>query len=581
MMRRANPKNWINGAILFLGALLLLSACDFGAARRAAESVGVIVELDSIETTISGQFVDAATGQLLENPVTLEFKGPDQNAPVDMYSDPISSQTATGGVTSFGLTNERTPTPNNPVKLHVVASADGFQTTSAIVEVQQEGSTFFRLEMLSKNPAHQPDEASGVRDHSGTVNQGRLTTELTVQTPDKDRGTAGIHLPSGSVLRTGSDSSEGNLTVDLNYYPPTDGTMDALPGNGAMETNTNAERFNVAGYMNLRIRDGNGRTISRITGSRGHKKPETTVSFPEDTDHPSTGRPLQAGDELILFQYDPNNGLWRSDTTITVETLQTTENPSSLSSGFSAGSDDLGIRWNAGGRSTSGWWAWGTQSQSSCDANAQVQIDHNGQEGDLKVVLQRSGLRYSGSSSLSTLTSENIPLSQLIAQSSVAQYQNYELVFTTRDGQTRTITNVDPCTGPYSVTLPEPTSVPRTDALFRAYPECPGEQKVRITSVPTVTIYYRKSNAPSGARWQTAGEENIHWVMDDPDNPTYIKWAELRLDGLRQDTRYDMYTTYDGQRYEASALVPDRTSATIEEDRVLVEYSQDFSSVCS
>ncbi|HKL88108.1 MAG TPA: hypothetical protein VJ884_03810, partial [Salinibacter sp.] len=98
MMRRANPKNWINGAILFLGALLLLNACDFGAARRAAESVGVIVELDSIETTISGQFVDAATGQLLENPVTLEFKGPDQNAPVDMYSDPISSQTATGGV---------------------------------------------------------------------------------------------------------------------------------------------------------------------------------------------------------------------------------------------------------------------------------------------------------------------------------------------------------------------------------------------------------------------------------------------------------------------------------------------------
>jgi hypothetical protein len=42
-----------------------------------------------------------------------------------------------------------------------------------------------------------------------------------------------------------------------------------------------------------------------------------------------------------------------------------------------------------------------------------------------------------------------------------------------------------------------------------------------------------------------------------------------------------MYTTYNGERYEASALVPSLASAPIEDNRVLLEYSQDFSSVCS
>lgn len=140
---------------------------------------------------------------------------------------------------------------------------------------------------------------------------------------------------------------------------------------------------------------------------------------------------------------------------------------------------------------------------------------------------------------------------------------------------------MDLCKGSYAVTLPTPTSVPHTDVLFRAYPECPAGQKVRLTGVPTVTIYYRESDAPSGTAWHTAGDEKISWIMDDPKTPTYIKQAELRLDGLKQETRYDLYTTYDGKRYETGSVIPDLDPAQLVENRVLVEYSQDFSLVCS
>jgi len=572
-------------ALFSLALFLLVGGCDFGAAQQAVESMGVIVKLEPIETTVSGQIVDAASGELVETPVTLQFEGPDGEAVVDMYSDPLSSQEVTGGVTSVGIKNGRQPTSQNPVRLRVVAQAEGYKPTSEVIEIHDSGTKQFTLDLLSTNPAQQPNGASGVRDKSGTASaEGKMETDLDVRTPsDYQKGQAALHIPDKSILRSRQAGVEGQLTVDLSHYPANEATMDALPASGTIETGTQSERFGVVGYLNLRIQDEDGETVSRITDP-GTDRTRTTVRLPEDAVHPSTGTDLQKGDELELFRYDTDEGTWHSDTTVTVRALGADaprRAPASSTSETTASEGALALRWQSLDDNTSSWWAWGTRSTASCQLAAEAQVDANGQAGTVEVVLQRAGRKYSNTMSIDELKGGAQPLSALLGQSTVPRYEDYVLTLATRDGQSRTIEGVDPCDGRYSMTLPEPTSTPRTDVLFRASPECPGDQKVRITSVPTLTIYYRAQDAPEGTSWHTAGDDNITWVMDDPENPTYIKSAELRLDDLKQDTHYDMYTTYDGERYEASAHVPVRDTATIEEDRVLVTYRQDFSEVCS
>ncbi len=573
--------------VFALALLLLTGGCDFGAAQRAVDSMGVIVELAPIETTVSGQAVDAATGELVETPLTLRFKGADGNAVVDMYSDPLSSQQIEGGLASFGIQNGRQPSSNAPVRLRVVATAEGYQPTSEVIEIHAPGTKQFTLDLLSENPRQQPEGTSSVRDRSGEASDGNVAKAVTVETSSEHRdGRAGLHIPSDSRLETAQTTAEGQLTIDLSHYPPTDATMDALPANGTIETNNQTERFGVVGYLNLRIRDESGEAVSRITNPGKNKThTQTTVRLPADAVHPSTGDPLQEGDELELFRYDADAGTWHPDTTVTVQSLNSSRQPPAAGGPNLFDDPDhansaLGFNWRPMKTTSSRWWAWGSRSKTSCKLETTVQIEKNGQAGSVAIALERPGRKYSNTKSLDAL-SETTPMSTLLGKSSVPCYQDYELTAKTRDGQTRTIGGVDPSNGTVSMTLPESSSIPRTDALFRGHPECPGDQKVRITSVPTLTIYYRSHDAPTGATWHTAGDDKIKWVMDDPDNPTYIKYAELRLDGLEQDTRYDMYTTYDGDRYEGTDLVPARDTATIEEDRVVVPYSQDFSDVCS
>lgn len=569
---------------------VLVASCDYGAANQAINSTGVIVELESIETTVSGQFEDAATGKLLDVPVNLRFEGPDGNAVVDMYTDPIATQQVVGALTSFGIHNSRDPSSQNPLRLRVVATAQGYQKTSRQIEIHAAGTKNFTMSMLSTNPNRQPEGASGVRDKSGeTSNDGAVQADLNVQTPnDNAEGRANLYLPEKSILRSEQSNVDGQLTVDLSHYSPTEKTLEALPGNGTVQTDTETERFAVAGYMNLQIRDTNGSKVSRIEGGKsGGEIPKSQVRFPDDAVHPTTGSSLKEGQELELFRYDTNSGTWSPDTTLTVEALPPNADKAGSGRGpnppgkLASASGDLGVQWSPQDLNDNGWWAWGTRSKASSDLEAEVQVSSSEQEGNVGIVLKRPGLEYTNSHALDELEGGTHSLTTLVGQSSIPHYKDYALTLTTRDGQSQTIENVDPSGGSYTIKPPAPTSTPRVDVLFKAYPECPSDQKVRITSVPTVTIYYRESEAQSGAPWHTASADKITWVMDDPDNPTYIKWAELRLDGLEEDTRYDMYTTYDGKRYEASGRVTNKEEATIEDGRVLVEYGQDFSKVCS
>lgn len=78
-----------------------ITACDTSQFEEAIENFGVVIGLDSIQTTGTVLITDAKTGELVRSTVSLRFTGAESNSIIDMYSDPITSaETETGFLTS-------------------------------------------------------------------------------------------------------------------------------------------------------------------------------------------------------------------------------------------------------------------------------------------------------------------------------------------------------------------------------------------------------------------------------------------------------------------------------------------------
>lgn len=571
--------------LLLVALVLTTTSCDFGGAQDAVNSVGVAVELNTIKTTVTGTFTDAHTESLTKTPVTVQYKGPDADAVVDMYSDPMRRQTVRGGATSFGIHDVRAPTSQRPLRLNLLLNANGYLSTSKTVEVQSEGVTAVTAHLLSTDPRRQPKGASGTRDRSGkTTADGILRHAVNVHTPSvSTEGSAHLHLPKGARLYGETDPAQGILTTDLVHYPAQGTSLYALPGDGTIQDKNSTTRFGLVGYMHLRMQGEHGQIVSQVTSPTNAGTTNIWVHLSDDAVHPGTGAPLRAGDELTLYRYHSSAGTWSEDTTVTVQDPKTNAKQSAGRSSFTTASHDsdsgLGIQWTSWSRAASQLWAWGTPRMASCPVQATVSMTTNGHEGSLQAILQRPGYAFQATASIDDLTDDGtVPLSQLIGSSTVPDASDYTLTVTIPSGKSVTTAPVNPCGGTQSITLPSAPSGGRTDVLFRAAPECPGDQKVRVSSLPAFPVYYRKTGTST---WQVAGSGRINWVMNDPNSPTYLEAAELRLDGLKQNTQYEVFTIYDGVRHDASDHVPDRSTATLEDGRVVVEYSQDFSNACS
>lgn len=559
---------------------LVLSGCDVSGAQETFKSTGVIVAIESIETTVTGQLLDANGGGLVEAPASIKFQGTDAHTVVDMYSDAIDQQSVHGGVASFGLQSARTPTRSKPLRIRMIVEADGYLPTSIAVAVHETGTAAFTTRLLSTDPRAQPEEASVIHNRSLDVSDtGTLAHDVNIQTPAAaNEGSVRLLIPKEARL----SGRTGATAIDLIHYPPYGEALRALPGNGALEASKSSQSsstFALAGYAMLRIRGDGGFGTNENGGAA--TGPRMRVHFADGAVHPGTGAALQAGDELTLYRYDPSAGTWASQKTVRVRPRRNTLKASAASHRHSAAAKRLGIEWGAGSSESFQLWAWGAKSGAACSVAATVDISPNARTGSVQGTLRRPGQEYTATIPIDKLADGPASLATLFSQSTLPEASDYSLVITTPDGKTTTIENVSPCSGTYSAVLPAAPSTSRTDVLFRGTPDCPGDQKVRLTSLPTFTVYYRQQDAASGTPWHIAGDERITWVLDDPDTPTHIKFTELRLDGLKQDTRYEVFTTYNGDRREAAALVPTRDEATIEEDRVVVSYSRDFANACS
>lgn len=201
-----------------IAILLTTTACDTTGIEDALEDFNVVVELPPIEVYSSLLFVDAATGNIITDQITVRFEGDQNPSVIDYTSKPITSLTTNNGSAAFGVNSPTSPTLEEPIQLQFTVNSDNYMAESHTLTLI-DTSEFYTIELsnLSNLPSnidrqHQtvPSDASGAimdsvevvhdfpfdqkpllkisegarfGDGNGNVYTGNITIESTFTTP--------------------------------------------------------------------------------------------------------------------------------------------------------------------------------------------------------------------------------------------------------------------------------------------------------------------------------------------------------------------------------------------------------------
>lgn len=261
-------------AIALMGGALVWQGCDFQAAQDAFDSLDVIITVPEVNSRVAGVLVDANAGVPVNTVTTITFGGRDAGLIVDDFDDPVSEVQAESGVFTFGISNNFTPTTDNPAEFTVTVSIDGFNASTRTVQVFEEGLTTFQVLLVSDDPRQAPQGASGDSQSSGQASNGVTASDVTVTPPPATNSDTGdqistsVTIPAGTVLQTADGTPlTGSLTTDIVNYTNSSDALLSLPE--SVTTDANGNPIPIEGVVSIGIRDANGNFATSVTGSSG------------------------------------------------------------------------------------------------------------------------------------------------------------------------------------------------------------------------------------------------------------------------------------------------------------------------
>ncbi len=231
---------------------LLLYGCDIQKATNALNKVNLVIGLQPITTTVSGVFTDAKTGDLIPN-VTLSFIGNGANNVIDMFSDPITQQSFSGGFATFGISNNVTPTSVQPDSFTVVAQASGYET--AYQKVILTDTTHFSFAMTWSTPIirHRESLRGAIRlPRPPQAGRWPRVTACRLSPTRMSGSAASLSVPDSTVITDANGNQlTGTLTTNMTYYCDSTEAMSQMPGGFSDGKIT-------AGFSKITITDANG-----------------------------------------------------------------------------------------------------------------------------------------------------------------------------------------------------------------------------------------------------------------------------------------------------------------------------------
>jgi hypothetical protein len=518
---------------LIVFSCLLLAGCDLSGPQEAIDDFELIIGLEPINTVVSGQIMDAATGELVEDEVVLQFTGEDSDAIIDVYSDPLSKQTVNGGLISFGIDNSVVPSDDNPVRFTVVAEADGYLEASEAIVLRSTEDEQFTLHIVDEdNP---PEGSSSTQDTGGkSDSQGTITSGFDVETPEEQqsKGSASITVDDGTVASDASGNPlTGQLTTRLTYFNnSSERSLRSLPG--GVDSGPNGNPLVTAGFASINISDQNGRS------ARTFNKPiDIGLRVPADMTNPATGQPVQPGETIDVYSYESEDGEWVAEGEVTLG-----EEQSDGTFRVSHAADHLS------------YYSLGFAGINSCQTGATINVNRNGNTGPLDVNVSAQGVsrQYRVRTGESSVTLRDAPDMSVQVSISVPGGTSMQ--------------TVDLCSGSYTFELPEPPNQ-LLDVTFELVPVCSNSNEgVRVESIPSFVVYYRKSDA-QGASWNRGGK--VEWTFNE--EAKSLERGTLSIDGLEEGQTYIFKTTYEGETKTRQETV---TGETIRIEENADDYCQ-------
>lgn len=267
---------------------------------------GLTLDLTQGRGNIGGQLLDAKTQALLKKVVNITITGPDKDK---IEKTSLETQT---GLFSLVLKKGVTPAINQPVKVSVVAQAEGYFSASTNLSLTDSKHDSFVLKMVNQTDA---PPGIALASASAEATSGKLNQSLQLSAIESDsKSLASFALkPQTLITDANGNPLSGPLQTHLGYFSnTTTGSLDAFPGGFAPVVSQNGQDSNgyfiTGGFVSVEISDQSGRKASQFS-----QPADITIQIPQGTRNPDTGKVVNNGDTIGIWSHDPNTGKWTSE----------------------------------------------------------------------------------------------------------------------------------------------------------------------------------------------------------------------------------------------------------------------------
>jgi hypothetical protein len=522
-------------ALVFIGAI----SCDLAVLEDAIDNFAPVIALEAINTTGVVQIQDAATGELLTGRVEVTFTPPSGGQIIDIYSDPITNVAVTNGFVNFGISNNIVPSDNSPASVSLTFSANGYLPRTQTVNLTSTGSSDFRVRLVREsNP---PQGIVVATSNPGSTSaSGETTTALSI----RPSGTAGsgqteesseveVVIPSGSVILDASGNPlTGQLSARTQFYDTSvPAAMEGLPDN--IQNLAQDQNALVFAAFELAITDNSGRRAASIGGGASKRGPNgeqlANDGMVLELNLPTTIFE-QFYDQMMLTSVNPLTSEFT-----TVKLSDVTEVQSSKRAEVA--------RANLRARNpySPTVFIHAPVEHLAADLN----IVRNGHTGALFWEASATGDRVSGILRNESSVRINRVTSSLAYRVRVWNAVTEGVVGSHNFGSTNTVT--------VNLPAPPPSLIDATvDIVLRCVEP---SAKVRVTTLPGASIFYRKVGATGDWRQGTGLSFNYNSSIQ------ALEGGEVTLRQVEQGSRYDIKVIF-GEEEESSQLTITGTRVT-------------------
>jgi hypothetical protein len=269
-------------------------------------NAGLALDLTQGRGVIGGQLFDAKTQMLLKSPVKLSVTGPDSNK---IEKTQFETQ---NGLFSLVLKSGVEPALNQPIRVTVVAEAEGFFSASAGLNITDRKHDAFVLKLVNQKDA---PAGVGTADAQTDASAGKLNQALNISANEnQSKSLASFALKAGTELKDASGQAlSGKIQTHIGYFSnTTPGSLGAFPGGFAPQVSQNGLDSNgyfiTGGFVSVDMVDQSGRKASQFS-----QPAEVTIQIPQGTRNPETGKVIANGDTIGIWSHDPRTGKWSGE----------------------------------------------------------------------------------------------------------------------------------------------------------------------------------------------------------------------------------------------------------------------------